>query len=74
MARWVLVARKDEGPHRELAGLLVEAKDGDEIVVESSDLERAARRVLTVGGATGLITITTNPALVAEERGRLAGA
>lgn len=67
MARWVLLAKRHEGWRQELAGFLVEAKDGDEIVVESSDVERAARSVL---GGSSAITITTNPALVAEERGR----
>lgn len=72
MTRRVLTAKRGEGEHQELAGLLVEAQAGDEIVVESQDLEHAARRALSRSGDVG-VTITTNPALVAEERTRLNG-
>lgn len=72
MARWVLTATRDERPHQELAGLLVEAQAGDEIVVESPDLEKAALRALRVEGGAG-VKIITDPAVVAEERARLAG-
>ena len=66
MTRRVLIAKKGEGEHQELAGFLVEAQAGDEIIVESQELEHAARRALSRSGDVG-VTIATNPALVAEE-------
>ena len=69
----VLTARRGEGDTQELAGLLVEAKPGDEIVVESLELWRLVKDQVGQGDCSA-ITVTVDKALVEQMRAEARGA
>jgi hypothetical protein len=66
----ILTARRNEGDLLELAGLLTESVDGDEVVVESAELCKEAYAALGQG-ACGPITITIDKAAVEAERAKI---
>lgn len=66
--RYVLTARRDEGQAGELAGMLLEAAPGDEIIVETVTLKASADHVIAAHDIQG-VTVVINAEAVAETRG-----
>lgn len=69
----VLTAQKGEGDTQELAGLLVEAEPGDEIIVESMELWRLVKEQMGGQGDCSAITVTVNKELVEQARANARG-